>query len=279
MQTKNKNGNKRKLILALIAALLCVALVTGGTLMLFTWKSGTATNTVTTGNVHFTFQESKDGGTNWLDVDDDDGLTIDFSDGDINFYPGDDIAKRARIINDGEGNAYLKVESTFIFATEESAIPVAPPNWPDKQDHQKIILDALFGYWNTAGSRIYGSGFLIDPNSVTIGSGEINFSLYYVDGGDLKVFTPETTVAVLAADIHLPTYAYMDLVTFDVTFTDEPWDDDSVNPDYYEISDYLFDVQFGLNLTVFAVQEKNNPYKPGDAWSKAFTGLSWTNQK
>ena len=279
MQTKNKNGNSRKLILALIAALLCVALVTGGTLMLFTWKSGTATNTVTTGNVHFTFQVSEDGGVIWQDVDDDDGLTIDFSDGGINFYPGDDITKRAQIINDGEGNAYLKVESTFTFATEESAIPVAPPNWPDTSDHQKIILDALFEYWNTAGSRIYGSGFVIDTASVTIDLGEIKFTLYYVDSGNLKVFTPATTAAVLAADIHLPTYAYMELATNDITFTDEPWDGDVEDLGYYEISDYLFDVQFGLQLTVFAVQEKNNPYEPGDAWGKAFTGLSWTNQK
>jgi hypothetical protein len=277
-----KNSNKRKLLLALVTALICVALATGGTLMLFTWRSGTATNTVTTGNVHFSFQESEDGGDTWLDVDDDAGLNINFSDGGNDFYPGDNVEKRAQIINNGEGNAYLKVEAKFTFATEADI--TTPPDWPDTADHQKIIMDALVKYWDTAGSRIYGPGFEVDTNSIVINNGEVSFTLYYVDNNNLLVFTPGTTAAVLDADIHLPTYAYLELATLSntpptVEFTDVPWGGDIVTLGYYEISDYLFDVQFGLELTVFAVQEKNNPYTSGYPWDVAFAGLSWTNQQ
>jgi len=274
MQNKQNKKKRKRLLLALIAVLLSMAMVTGGTLMLFTWKSGTATNTVTTGNVHFTFGESADGGQTWQAVDDDSGLTLNFSSAN-DFYPGDSVAKRAQIMNDGDVSAYLKVEAKITYGAEDPL----DAHYADSLAHQKIILDALFNYWDTAGSRIYGDGFIIDPASVVFGNGETTFTLYYASRvNQLTEFNAGDTAELLNADIHLPTYAYFNGT--DVVFTDAPWGGDVVASGYYEISDYLFDVTFGLEYTAFAVQARNNPYNNAVTpdWTLAFQGISWTNQ-
>lgn len=116
---------KKRLMLGIIAAALTLALVVGGTLMLFTAQTETATNVVTTGNVQIILQEQ--GGEIIRDVDGEeirirtkgwrydyktvgeDGFTgIDYDDP-AQAVPGDTLTKSPRIVNSGLNPVYVKV--------------------------------------------------------------------------------------------------------------------------------------------------------------------------
>jgi hypothetical protein len=108
---------KKKLILGLVASTLALTLAVGGTLMLFTAQSETATNVVTLGNVAIKMQERKnDSGadSDWTDITKTNtGLTYDAA------SPGDVLGKQPRVVNTGDIPVYVKVAAEIVFKGDD----------------------------------------------------------------------------------------------------------------------------------------------------------------
>jgi len=282
-------------------------MVTGGTSMLFSWKSGTAVNAMTAGNVHIKLQEAdynETGDHTWKDINSSfTGVTFD-----NDIYPGSTIDKYAQVINDGEGNAYLKITAEISFDNEPVTGPVGGVDWTDTNDaHRLAIMHELMNYLEQNGNAsgltdnkgVFGSRFFaMDGGFSANGIWTINY--YYVD--DKTAYTPGAggvggtypTLSILPgngedaqnpmpsvvflAGMTLPKYAYAKIDNTDYQFFDTPQQSLINGGNYNEVFDYMFDIKPTIKFTAYAVQSDYNPYISGADPATAFTGQSWTNQ-
>ncbi|MDR0862355.1 MAG: SipW-dependent-type signal peptide-containing protein [Oscillospiraceae bacterium] len=114
---------KKKLVLGIIAAALALSLAIGGTLMLFTASTDTATNVVTLGNVKIELQEwggyDEDGDvlvTDWTKIEDGEFEGIEWV-----AEPGGTINKHTQVENTGANAAYVAVRVDVEYDIEEKA--------------------------------------------------------------------------------------------------------------------------------------------------------------
>ena len=290
--------NKRTLILFIIAVALCVALVVGATTMLFTWQSGTAENKLETGNVHITLWE-KDSDSAY-DADTDiiaqggRAIAFDSEHGNGEFYPGCEIPKYTKVVNDGHGDAFLRMHVEISLGDDNSPHTYC---WPDTDpDHSTDIVTALLYYldhdYKDLGGSVFGSNFFGIPGASKTGpNGEIILTcdFYYVNTVDadsnLKPLLGEAAnpggEAIFLEGIQLPLFAYFDGT--DISFTDDAKEDTDLVPlgNYMEVYDYLYDMGIVISISAQAVQVAHNPYVSGgiSSWPNAFAGDSWTNQQ
>ncbi|MDR2420621.1 MAG: M73 family metallopeptidase [Oscillospiraceae bacterium] len=140
---------KKKLVLGIAASILALSLAVGGTLMLFTDESETASNTVTLGNVDIELQEyigtkddadvyatlgralpssgdytkGDDVGELTTDGEGEDAVFSGIAFGD-NVVPGAFLEKRPRVINAGLNDAYVKAEATLTITIPAETLAV-----------------------------------------------------------------------------------------------------------------------------------------------------------
>jgi hypothetical protein len=114
---------KKKLILGLVASTLALTLAVGGTLMLFTAQSETATNVVTLGNaaielreVNYNADDYDPENKEWTKVDPNGefpGNT--FTDS----YPGQKLTKEPLVVNTGTVPVFVKVDGKIVFTGKD----------------------------------------------------------------------------------------------------------------------------------------------------------------
>ena len=279
--------NKKTLILFIITIILCIALVVGATTMLFTWQSGSARNTMDAGNVHITLYETDqadDFDATILDPDTETWNAIDDMEPFIEFsfttgahggyyYPGCTIPKFTMVENDGHGDAYLRMKVKVGFESEGT---ISPSHWPDSEDHQKLIVEALLQYLNT--NNVFSTDFIAYPVPGPTGAFETNkdYYFYYADEFGLTTLESSEQALFLKHGLVLPKYAYWDMPNDTIRFSNIG----NINVNELEIYDYLFDVGLTISITAQAVQTYHNgPRVAPDTWEGAFSGDSWSNQQ
>jgi predicted ribosomally synthesized peptide with SipW-like signal peptide len=151
---------RTKLVLGILAAAVSLSLAIGGTLMLFTADSETATNTVTLGEAKIALQEAtavkdsytdSDYGTVGVDIKDE----INFK---PNAVPGDTFALVPRVQNTGSIPVYVKVKGN---------LTVTPP-----KENLSELSAMLKGYSYEEYAAVFGEYF----DKVVLGYGDGNWS-------------------------------------------------------------------------------------------------------
>jgi predicted ribosomally synthesized peptide with SipW-like signal peptide len=100
---------KSKLVLGILAAAVSLSLAIGGTLMLFTADSETATNVVTLGSASIELQEFDKASNGYKAIDKTEFTGIEF----LNVVPGATLEKRPQVKNNGSVPVYVYVEGTL----------------------------------------------------------------------------------------------------------------------------------------------------------------------
>ena len=196
---------KKQLVLGIVAVCLVMALIIGGTLMLFSAESKKATNVVTTGDADIDLWEGGGG-----DDPDDPEITprpVDPDDPEDPFKgieyddvtPGDILPKTPFIKNKGTIPVYTRVVARFTVskkdysALTEDNISFIEGLMIDDPPEKPLMLQSLAG-WDEFWDYV-----LLDSRSVTltedVGDGEMveyeayvfDVVFYYVDGGNLRV--------------------------------------------------------------------------------------------
>jgi len=279
--------NKKTLILFIITVILCVTLIVGATTMLFTWQSGSAKNTMDAGNVHITLYETEQAvdleaemlvpdTTTWTAIDDKAPfIEVSITSGAHGgyYYPGCTIPKFTLVENDGHGDAYLRMKIRAEFENEGT---IPSPHWPDSDNHQKLIVEALLQYLNT--NNVFSTDFVAYPALDPTDAFETNtdYYFYYADTLGLTTLESDERVLFLEHGLVLPKYAYWDSLTDTIRFSDTG----NITDDELEIYNYLFDVGLTITITAQAVQTYHNGPRVAPAtWEDAFLGDSWSNQQ
>jgi hypothetical protein len=261
---------KTKLVLGILAAAASLTLAVGGTLMLFTARSDTATNVVTLGNAKIALQEATtttedyyDGTTDengnknvsplgdYTTVDDDfTGITFK-----NNAVPGDAFAKAPRVWNNGSVPVYVKVEG---------ALKITPPttnaNWDALEDLINTDYNSIFGTYfdkvvlgydpaNWSGTPITVTPGTKIEDGKTVGDGTITVkgTWYYTKDGSRDATTGAYTYGTLKElpvgtnggfSVTAPIFKGIQLPT--------------------TIPNAFKDFNFSFDLTAYAVQSENN---------------------
>jgi predicted ribosomally synthesized peptide with SipW-like signal peptide len=189
---------KKRIALVGLSIVLVFSLAIGGTLMLFTAESNTATNVVTTGTASIMLQEYDATAGDYVDVAADTVFNLDGK-----AIAGDPIVKRPKVENTGDTAVYLYVEVEFVMpdgltALEKAAVAA-----------NSEISFAHTGEWfgvepTVTGDRVVGGFFYTDPqgkklqkldsgtessdvfSSVTFKKLDLP-SRFSVDGADIKI--------------------------------------------------------------------------------------------
>jgi predicted ribosomally synthesized peptide with SipW-like signal peptide len=128
---------KKKLILGLVASVLALTLAIGGTLMLFTAQSETATNVVTLGNAAIALQEKNDDNQFQTIVSDEESSVFFPGNKFEDQQPGDDLDKEPRVVNTGSIPVYVKVTGEISFMRDAEKL-----GWGDIADLITEAVDA-----------------------------------------------------------------------------------------------------------------------------------------
>jgi len=237
---------RKKLVLGIIAAATALALVVGGTLMLFTATTSTATNVVTLGSAKAHLEEKNN-----------DETTYTIEDGshyhDINTYtkngqgnwiqtggnPGDTAFKAPRIVNDGSVPIYVKVDGVFTICksvTDAGVTTYEPLSATELTTLVNALptdfLDTLYQSLNIDTDHWSGIGIVANNDGTFTGT------WYYTESenGDLLALDPTTPTSDIFTTFTIPNFQ---------------------DPD---INNLLAGLSFQLQLTGYVVQSDNNPY-------------------
>ncbi|MDR3277450.1 MAG: M73 family metallopeptidase [Oscillospiraceae bacterium] len=241
---------KKKLVLGIVAAALSLSLAVGGTLMLFTAQTETATNVVTLGNVNIQLEETKtpNDTDSWkvINATNNTGLTF-------NGLPGDTIEKHARVTSgEKSADAYIYVKAEFSVKTSTAATAkVNIQTWAGSDPNRLAIiqgfLDSIVLTTGTS-DRWFGGSHTLGETAIG------NFYYTAVDGNSLKVLESGASTSDIFKSITLPNWITTEFEGYVLT----------------------------LDLTAYAVQADNNPYnnlsddakshinENGEGWVTAF---------
>jgi hypothetical protein len=251
---------KKKLVLGIVAAALSLYLAVGGTLMLFTAQTETATNVVTLGAAKIVLQEKNNNDTDFINVPKDGVYSIGGSGKDGLAQPGDTLKKAPRITNDGSVDVYVYV-ATEISAWKDNVqvnISELYGKFLDTTSKEAGLLTALAtaGFsansltgvvdvpyqwrgidikdmdWTADGKSLLG-GFYYSESTSSVGSDEAK--LYALKPG-------ESTLPIFTA-IKVPNFPVITVGDVEININNE-----------------LAGVTLKLALTGYAVQAGNNPY-------------------
>jgi hypothetical protein len=238
----------KKLVLGITASVLAVSLTFGGTMMMFTDTSKTATNVVTLGNAHIMLQEKGGAvirnGSTVSEAPLGDDTDIDGTDGhtgiDISSYalePGDKVTKMPRVENKGSVPVYVKVAATLTVGNGDAATLTALNDWlanaKDDQGNALTKAEALAGLFDidSTNSAWFGDQIKFVPATGTDGKWSLQGAWYYTDANGL---------APLAATTGVTSYVF-----------------NGVNAPTTRTT-ALAGYKFSLELTAYAVQSDNN---------------------
>ena len=273
---KNKK-NRKHLIMASVAMLICVGLIVGGTLSLFTaQKDGT-------GDLNFEFG----------DVAIKTVATL--SGGPVLLYPGSPLYttddSKGTVENTGTGDIYLAIDFEYEIGefVETSGKLVFNPKGTNQnlhalpEDPSIDMIAVLFDYLETNDftDNATTTEFYKDPST----------SRYYYTGagftseGDmtkLAILGSGDTVEIDLSAATLPYYAYYD-ENADIS-NDEPvfWyatlGEEEDGSEKKEVFNYLFDDKLGISftMTAYAIQAENLAGAKVDDFNTYFAAQTWT---
>jgi predicted ribosomally synthesized peptide with SipW-like signal peptide len=242
---------KKKLLLGITAATLALSLAIGGTLMLFTDTSDTATNVITFGDAEIELQEKNNNGEFKT-------ITEKFTGNNFkNIVPGETLEKEPRVINTGNVPVYVKVTGELYAYANQAAKDAGTP---------RIDIEAWGAYKdNNAALEAFISSIVIDDHwaGVTTKLNEAGNAIvgtwYYIEGtqGATRSYALKALEAKNSGTYDETTSIFKEI----------------------KIPDTLTSAYEGaiieLKLTAHAVQSESNPY---NSTSKGYDELdvAWT---
>ena len=229
---------KTKLVLGILAAAASLSLAIGGTLMLFTDQSETATNTVTLGNAEIQLEEyapdlpgTDEEGTAVVG----DEYTIDGEDvtfEGINFgdtiVPGATLDKRPKVTNTGSIPVYVYVDGTITVVSGQDADgnDVVVDITPKSNEAVAAQVNAILA---TVGAGELGKGWIGTETSTTANG--VTGTYYYTDANGLKALGAGESTTDIFSEVEIP---------------------------FEDVDNTLAGYTISLALTAYAVQSENN---------------------
>ncbi|MDR3363634.1 MAG: hypothetical protein LBS91_01600 [Clostridiales Family XIII bacterium] len=189
--------------LAVVALVLALAAGSGGTLMLLTDTTSTATNIMTAGNVKISLHEivdvvdadGKKAQGETINVDDDRDVTMGI------IVPGQSVAKQPFVKNTGNTDAYVAIELIF-----QTGGAVATEAGGKDTDTKALYEDFFKGIKLTNGTEYwrYGDDDWIVAASETQGYDEYHQVYFYRSGSSLNKLSVNTTTSGFIDSITIP---------------------------------------------------------------------------
>jgi hypothetical protein len=214
---------KTKLVLGILAAAASLTLVVGGTLMLFTAESGTATNVVTLGKAKIQIEESQGGDYNLVVGE------LDFGD---KVLPGDSITKRPRVANTGDTDVYLYVDG-LLKITNSYGDPIDLTN-----DANANFREYALAILNEMKAEDLGADW--KGASTTVTKEGISGRYYYVneeDTSSLKILQKDDETSDIFTTVDIPTSIKSDLSGYTIKLDLKAYAVQAKNSDGKELID------------------------------------------
>jgi predicted ribosomally synthesized peptide with SipW-like signal peptide len=200
---------RTKLVLGILAAVMTLALTIGGTLMLFTAQSETATNVVTLGNAAIQLEETGDPeGDDYEVVGVDDFTGIDFGD---EIVPGATLDKRPRVTNTGSVPVYVYVDGV-LSVTKEGEEGVS---YETLTGDVKTQIDSILA---TVGAGDLGNGWYATTTSPD-DYGNLVGTYYLGDGTELTALASGASTSDIFRTVSIPTSVTNVLEGYTITLT------------------------------------------------------------